>query len=132
MAPNDHPADGGRRGDGPHLLIVEARFYDDISDLLLTGARGALEAAGATSERVVVPGALEIPAALRLAIDAGAYDAFVSAVAMNQPMDPKALVVPMNQQSFGKLNIRASSRGSRTSRYAPAMSAESTAITSTA
>ncbi len=48
----------------PHLLIIEARFYDDIADELLRGAVGALERAGATYERVTVPGALEIPAAL--------------------------------------------------------------------
>ena len=45
----------------PHLLIVEARFYDDISDALFEGARMALDQAGATYERVAVPGALEIP-----------------------------------------------------------------------
>jgi 6,7-dimethyl-8-ribityllumazine synthase len=62
----------------PHLLIVEARFYDEIADLLLEGARRALEAAGASFDRVTVPGALEVPAAIRLALDAGNYDAFVA------------------------------------------------------
>jgi len=65
-------------GRPPHLLIVEARFYDDIADLLLTGATRALEQAGATFERVTVPGALEVPAAIRLALDRGGYDAFVA------------------------------------------------------
>jgi 6,7-dimethyl-8-ribityllumazine synthase len=64
--------------DPPRLLIVEARFYDDIADLLLTGATRALEQAGATFDRVTVPGALEIPAAIRLALDRGRYDAFVA------------------------------------------------------
>ena len=64
--------------DPPRLLIVEARFYDDIADLLLTGATRALEEAGATFDRVTVPGALEIPAAIRLALDRGGYDAFVA------------------------------------------------------
>ena len=66
----------------PHLLIIEARFYDDLADELLKGAVQALERAGATFERVTVPGALEIPAALAMALQAvekGAarYDAFV-------------------------------------------------------
>ena len=65
-------------GDRPHLLIVEARFYDDIADLLLTGARRALEAAGASFDKVTVPGALEIPAAIRLALASGGYDGFVA------------------------------------------------------
>jgi 6,7-dimethyl-8-ribityllumazine synthase len=70
---------GGRPpGEGPHLLIVEARFYDEISDLLLAGATRALERGGATFDRVVVPGALEVPAAIRLALDGGDYDAFVA------------------------------------------------------
>ncbi len=70
----------GRRppGDGPHLLIVEARFYDEIADLLLEGARRELERAGATFDRVTVPGALEVPPAIRLALDGGDYDAFVA------------------------------------------------------
>ena len=50
--------------DKPHILIVEARFYDDLSDALLTGAKAAIEAAGATCDVVTVPGALEIPAAI--------------------------------------------------------------------
>jgi 6,7-dimethyl-8-ribityllumazine synthase len=65
-------------GARPHLLIVEARFYDDIADMLLTGATRALEQAGATFDRVTVPGALEVPAAIRLGIDRGGYDAFVA------------------------------------------------------
>jgi len=54
----------------PHLLIVEARFYEDISDALYEGAKLALAAAGATHERVTVPGALEIPYAIRMAVEA--------------------------------------------------------------
>jgi 6,7-dimethyl-8-ribityllumazine synthase len=64
--------------DRPHLLIVEARFYAEISDKLLSGATRALDEAGATFERVTVPGALEIPAAIRLALAGGGYDAFVA------------------------------------------------------
>jgi 6,7-dimethyl-8-ribityllumazine synthase len=62
----------------PHLLLVEARFYDEISELLLAGATSALEAAGAAFDRVTVPGALEIPAAIRLALDDGRYDGYVA------------------------------------------------------
>jgi 6,7-dimethyl-8-ribityllumazine synthase len=54
----------------PHLLIIEARFYDDLSDELAKGAIAALDRAGATHERLAVPGALEIPAALAIALEA--------------------------------------------------------------
>jgi len=53
----------------PHVMIVEARFYADIADELLRGAVGALEAAGATYDRLSVPGAFEIPAAIALAVN---------------------------------------------------------------
>ncbi len=53
----------------PHLLIVEARFYDDLADALLEGAKAALEETGATYEVVTVPGALEIPAVVAFAED---------------------------------------------------------------
>lgn len=54
----------------PHILLVEARFYDDISDGLYEGAKAVLDKRGATSERVAVPGALEIPYAIRMAAEA--------------------------------------------------------------
>ncbi len=54
----------------PHLLIVEARYYDDIGEELIKGAEAALSAAGASFERIKVPGAFEIPAAIRMAVDA--------------------------------------------------------------
>ena len=56
--------------DVPHVLIVEARFYDDIADELAKGAIAALEAAGATYDRLEVPGAFELPAAIRMNIKA--------------------------------------------------------------
>lgn len=62
----------------PHVLIVEARYYDEISEMLLTGAERVLKDAGVTSDRIEVPGALEIPSVIRLAIDAGGYDAYVA------------------------------------------------------
>jgi len=67
----------------PRLLIVEARFYDDLSDALLEGAKAALDAAGAQYDVVTVPGALEIPAAISFALDGAEnggtdYDGFVA------------------------------------------------------
>jgi 6,7-dimethyl-8-ribityllumazine synthase len=56
--------------DDSHILIVEARFYPDISDELLRGATAALGAAGATFDRVEVPGVFEIPGAIRMAVAA--------------------------------------------------------------
>ncbi|MCV0396368.1 MAG: 6,7-dimethyl-8-ribityllumazine synthase [Rhizobiaceae bacterium] len=69
--------------DKPHLLIVEARFYDDLADALLDGAKAALDEAGATYDVVTVPGALEIPAVISFALDGAdeggrAYDGFVA------------------------------------------------------
>jgi 6,7-dimethyl-8-ribityllumazine synthase len=55
---------------GAHILIVEAGFYEDIADALRAGAMKALEEAGAKVDRVVVPGSLEIPAAIAIAVDA--------------------------------------------------------------
>jgi 6,7-dimethyl-8-ribityllumazine synthase len=60
------------------ILIVEARFYDHLNDLLLAGARAAIEAAGHSHEIVTVPGALEVPAAIAFAAETQRYDAFVA------------------------------------------------------
>jgi 6,7-dimethyl-8-ribityllumazine synthase len=67
----------------PHLLIVEARYYDPLADALLDGAKSALEAAGATYDVVTVPGALEIPPAIAIAEEAieddgTEYDGYVA------------------------------------------------------
>lgn len=69
--------------DKPRLLVVEARFYDDLSDALLEGARAAMDAAGAACDVVTVPGALEVPGAIAFALDGAArggtaYDGFVA------------------------------------------------------
>ena len=61
-----------------HLLIAEARFYAHLNDMLLAGARAAIDAAGHTHETVTVPGALELPAAIALAAEADTFDAFVA------------------------------------------------------
>ena len=60
------------------VLIVLAPFYRDIADALLAGARAALDAAGARHETVEVPGALEIPTAIRLASGSSDFDGFVA------------------------------------------------------
>jgi 6,7-dimethyl-8-ribityllumazine synthase len=60
------------------FLIVEARFYDHLNDLLIKGAKAALKAAGHQAEVITVPGALEIPAAIALADQSGDYDGYVA------------------------------------------------------
>lgn len=52
----------------PHVMVVESRFYEDIADELVKGAEAVLEDAGVSFERFAVPGALEIPAAIRFAV----------------------------------------------------------------
>ena len=61
-----------------HILIAEARFYDHLNDLLIAGARAAVEGAGHSAEVVMVPGALELPGAIALAAETGRYDAYVA------------------------------------------------------
>jgi len=63
----------------PRILIVEARFYEDISDALAGAALAEIERRGGHGERVAVPGAFEIPGAIALA-DAGgkAFDGYVA------------------------------------------------------
>jgi 6,7-dimethyl-8-ribityllumazine synthase len=60
------------------ILLVEARFYPHLNDMLLEGARAAVEAAGHKHETITVPGALELPAAISLAAKSGRYCAFVA------------------------------------------------------
>jgi len=52
----------------PHVLVIEARFYEDIADELYRGAAAELDAGGVTHERVSVPGVFEIPAVVRMAV----------------------------------------------------------------
>lgn len=60
------------------FLIVEARFYDHLNDLLIAGARAVLEEAGHKVEIATVPGALEIPAAIAFAAETGRFDGYVA------------------------------------------------------
>src|SRR6202030_1201330 len=67
----------GKRGEGARkgarILIVEARYYDEIADALLAGATKALQEAGAEADRISVPGSLEIPSAIAIAIDSAQW-----------------------------------------------------------
>jgi len=60
------------------VLIVEARFYEHLNDLLIEGAQAAIEEAGHKLETITVPGALEVPGAIAMAAETGRYDAFVA------------------------------------------------------
>ncbi|WP_121119209.1 6,7-dimethyl-8-ribityllumazine synthase [Croceibacterium ferulae] len=60
------------------FLIVEARFYAHLNDMLIAGARGALEEAGHEVEVLTVPGALEVPGAIAAAAESGRYEGFVA------------------------------------------------------
>lgn len=67
-------------GEGKRVLIVEARFYEDLADELVAGASAVLDEHAATGVRVAVPGAFEIPAAIHLALradGAGRFDGFI-------------------------------------------------------
>ncbi len=64
---------------GARVVVVEARFYDDIADALLDGAKRVLDAAGARYDIISVPGSLEVPTAIAIAVDA--------AKARRQPYD---------------------------------------------
>jgi 6,7-dimethyl-8-ribityllumazine synthase len=60
------------------ILIVEARFYGHLNDMLIAGAKATIEAAGHEAEVLTVPGALEIPGAIALALESDQYDGFVA------------------------------------------------------
>ncbi|SDR47306.1 6,7-dimethyl-8-ribityllumazine synthase [Rhizobiales bacterium GAS191] len=79
----DHGTKHGPRFEGVRCLIVEARYYQHIADALLQGARAVFDKAGAHVDVVTVPGALEVPSAVVIALEAadanGApYDAVVA------------------------------------------------------
>ncbi|RIV88921.1 6,7-dimethyl-8-ribityllumazine synthase [Aurantiacibacter zhengii] len=60
------------------FLIVEARFYEHLNDMLIEGAKGALKDAGHEVDVITVPGALELPGAIAMAAESGQYDGFVA------------------------------------------------------
>ncbi|MEM8725361.1 MAG: 6,7-dimethyl-8-ribityllumazine synthase [Pseudomonadota bacterium] len=60
------------------FLIVEARFYAHLNDMLIAGAKAVIEAAGHEAEVLTVPGALEVPGAIAMAAESGDYDGFVA------------------------------------------------------
>ena len=60
------------------ILIAQARFYPHLNDMLVDGARSAIEAAGHKHETISVPGALELPAAINLTAKSGRFCAFVA------------------------------------------------------
>src|SRR5690242_16726065 len=60
------------------MLLVEARFYPHLNDMLLEGARKAIEGAGHKHETLTVPGALELPGAIALAARSGRFCAFIA------------------------------------------------------
>ena len=61
-----------------HVLIAEARFYAHLNDMLIAGAKAAIEAAGHSHETITLPGALELPGAIALAAESGTFDAYVA------------------------------------------------------
>ena len=61
-----------------NILIVEARFYGHLNDLLLEGVRAVLDSGGHGHDTITVPGALEIPGAIALAAETGRYDGYVA------------------------------------------------------
>jgi 6,7-dimethyl-8-ribityllumazine synthase len=60
------------------FLIVEARFYDHLNDMLIAGAKAVLKAAGHEVEVITVPGALELPGTIAMAAESQQYDGFVA------------------------------------------------------
>jgi 6,7-dimethyl-8-ribityllumazine synthase len=60
------------------FLIVEARFYDHLNDMLIAGAKAAIKAAGHEAEVITVPGALEIPGTIAMASESDLYDGYVA------------------------------------------------------
>jgi len=64
--------------EAPKLMIVVAPYYRDIADDLLAGATAEIEAVGGTFEVVEVPGALEVPTAIRIGFAQGDFDGFVA------------------------------------------------------
>ena len=88
---------------GARILIVEARFYEDIADALLTGATRALEEVGALFERVSVPGSLEVAPAIAMALEAAERSGtpYEGAVALGCVIRGETLHFEIVSQEFG-------------------------------
>lgn len=91
------------------LLIVEARFHEALADALLAGARAALDSAGATYDVITVPGALEIPGVISMAVDAADesgtyYDGFVALGAVIRG-ETYHFEIVANESSRGLMNL---------------------------
>jgi len=78
MAKKRRAAPKAKKPNKPRILLVEARYYDHIAEMLLNGAMRVLEEAGAAVTKVTVPGALEIPPAIAIACERERYDAAVA------------------------------------------------------
>ena len=85
------------------FLLVEARFYPHLNDMLLEGARKAIEAAGHKHQTLTVPGALELPAAIALAARSGRFCAFVALVVMRG--ETYHFEVVSNESARGLMNL---------------------------
>lgn len=66
------------RAEGARILIVAARYYADVVDALIVGAKRAIEEAGAEAEVIDIPGAFEAPAAIAFAAQSGDFDGYVA------------------------------------------------------
>ena len=86
------------------VLIVEARFYDDLADALLEGAKDALRAQGVDFDVVSVPGALEIPLALQWMAQSGRFDALVAIGAVIRG-DTYHFEVVANESARGVMDV---------------------------
>ena len=72
-----------------NILIVEARYHPDVTNTLVDGATAAIEKSGARFERASVPGVLEIPAAIAMAVrSARPYDGYVALGSVTGPQGP--------------------------------------------
>ena len=101
-----------------HFLIIDARFYADLADELVRGATAELERRGATYERISVPGVLEIPAALAMALKAQRTEARATTVtccsAASSAARPRITTSSPNESARAVMDL-AASRGARAS-----------------
>jgi 6,7-dimethyl-8-ribityllumazine synthase len=87
-----------------HILVLEARFYGDLCDELCRGAIDVIERAGATWERMTVPGALELPGAIAIAHETGLYHGYVALGAVLRG-DTTHYDIVANESARGIMNL---------------------------